>query len=88
MIAGSTIGAATFVRMALADGRMWVVLVVAVGLMALAAASVIAGVTLPGMRFNEVQRRVGELVELALVALAYPMGVWITDVYGMLRGIR
>ena len=25
---------------------------------------------------------------LALVALAYPMGVWITDVYGMLRGIR
>lgn len=88
LIAGSTIVAATFVRMALADGRMWVVLVVMVGLMALAAASVIAGVTLPGMRFNEVQRRAGELVELALVALAYPMGVWITDVYGMLRSIR
>lgn len=88
LIAGSAIIATTFVRMALADGRMWVVLVVMIGLMALAAASVVAGVTLPEMQFNEVQRRFVELVELALVSVAYPMGVWITDIYGTLRGIR
>ena len=85
---GAIIVAATLVRLALADGRLWVVLVVTAGLLLAAGTILVAGVVLPDMRFNEVQRRIGELLEVAMIAVLPILAVWIMDVYGALRGIR
>lgn len=85
---GAVIVASTLVRLALADGRMWVVLAVTFGLLLASGVVLIAGVVLPQMRFNELQRRFGELVEVAMVALLPVLAFWIMDVYGALVGLR
>ncbi len=85
---GALIVAMTLVRLALADGRLWVVLAVVFGLSLASGVVLIAGVVLPQMRFNELQRRFGELVEVAMVALLPVLAFWIMDVYGALVGLR
>ncbi|MGV7852172.1 hypothetical protein PJM29_28760 [Mycobacterium kansasii] len=44
--------------------------------------------TLPRARFNDVQRRVGELLELGVIAAVYPLGLWVAGVLGALRSLR
>ena len=88
LASGAVVLAMLFVRLALADGRLWVVLVVACGLLLAAGATLIAGVVLPEMHFTEVQRRIGELFEVVMIAALPILAVWIMDVYGALRGIR
>ena len=88
LIGGALIVAQTVVRWALADGHLWAELVVGIGLLAVAAAVAVAGVVLPGARFNDVQRRIGELLEVALVTSIVPLGLWIMDVFGALRSMR
>jgi type VII secretion integral membrane protein EccD len=85
---GSVIIAQTFVRLALGDGRMWLVLVVGIGLLGAAGIVLVCGVTLPEAHFNDVQRRLAEIFEVVLVAVIFPLGLWIMDVFGALRGIR
>ena len=58
------------------------------GLLLASGVVLIAGVVLPQMRFNELQRRFGELVEVAMVALLPVLAFWIMDVYGALVGLR
>ena len=86
--AGALMVTALLVRLALFDGRLWVVLVVAAGLLAAGGACLVAGVVLPGMSFNPVQRRMGELFEVFVIAIVPLLALWIMDVYGALRGIR
>lgn len=88
LIGGSLIVAQTLGRWALADGHLWAVLVVVIGLLVAAAVVAAAGVVLPRARFNDVQRRIGELVEVTLVAVIVPLGLWIMDVFGALRSLR
>jgi len=88
LVAGSAIVAVTVLRWALADARMSVVLAVSIGLLLVAGAVLVAGVTLPRARFNDVQRRVGELLELGVIAAVYPLGLWVAGVLGALRSLR
>ncbi len=85
---GALIVAQTLIRLALADGRSWVVLSVLLGLLLASGVALIAGAMLPAMRFNEIQRRFGELVEVVMVALLPVLAFWIMDVYGALVGLR
>ncbi|WP_102145580.1 type VII secretion integral membrane protein EccD [Mycobacterium hubeiense] len=85
---GAVIVAAVMVRLALFDGRLWVVLLVAAGRLLGGGAALVAGVVLPGMAFNPVQSRLGELLEVFIIGVLPFLAVWIMDIYGALRGLR
>ena len=85
---GSIIVVATVVRLAVFDGRLWVALTVLAFVLVVAVGAAIAGVVLPGLSFNALQRRRGELLEMFVVAMIYPLCFWIMDIYQLLRDLK
>lgn len=88
LLASAVIVAATLVRLALADGRLLVVLAVFVALLAGGAAAIAAGLLLPdaGSR-SPVTKRVWEYIEWTSIALLPFLALWIMDVLYFLRGV-